>query len=1296
MVGMILSEAGMALVLIGPYALPFILLYAIWRGLKRLKARVARALPGGKRRAIPIVKPQPTRPSRRLLPAFKFRMPRPRLPRWPVKAAPDTTVAVAEAAPEPAPLSPPAPVIKVPRYSPPQPSTPAPVEETGFSIGHIHSEGLGILKRQVPRQYRRAEVPWFLALGEASSCEPLLFAPGSTHAKWPQAGNCPCAWLFCEGGVILDVAGPAAAMADGEDGDWQALMEAFRKHPQPRPLDGVILFVDIDDLTDTVATALNRRLHTLQETLGTVSPVFIVMKGGERLDGFAEFRALLPDAMVDGLFGWSATDDMLDFDSGTADRVVDALIADVSKVEADLLMIDRFDRGRKRLTRLVSSLERLREPYANFLQNLLAPHPGGEAFPLARVHVTGRLDDAGGVEPVFSRGLTRHAFFVETGRGRPTARRMAATRRRVHRAQAALAVSVSAFALVAWQQGASLSWQASVAEDSVRTLRRELTPSGPLDASAILPAVAALGDNRLATPAIPFSLASSVDQDNRRLAILAIRRLIVSQFPDARADTGAGLDGQGQLAAQLGHVQRLRDQIERYERFRLSRSMADLAALVGDAVPTVDDGLIKEAIAGMDLPAVDPLPVTAEAERETLRLADDMARSMFGSAPVRARITALSKSLQALEAAVKDGGMTGGAIRPVIQDAEALKATLAHPNEILQAAADRRLPGDIKDMLDRMGPTASAVTAMFIKAAADLEAEMLAAEAPLAGPLVVRTQDAPGYAPSPSLTSLASAVDALAAQAHLAEAEPTDPSTDPVEALGGLRQVIIAHRSMKAAQPLPEALGRAADLSFGRYLQTRLQRFLNGPIFTVDGADFLRSASSIVKEVAAGARPYLEPAARAELDRALDSRATALLERADAFLKTRKPFDMVADAAANWTGETGAMRRAFAVADGAALSAKLSETRGLILDGPGADARAAADLMAASAAADAKLAARSLRWREIMEPSSGSIEAMERFVLQTDAMDAATCQNTLKMFKERVGDDTAGDPIAATLSKARAGFANRCSDLAKVARREEPASTPAPSASSALASLGAAFAPLENRFPFVGPRGGIDAPDVAPRDVRRFLQVFDQLRTQALEEAAGGGRRKSVEIRLFVDQIEAARPLLESLMPMDRNPEPIAVEFDYGINRMAEVGGGEIIDWSIRSGGSAVGPGSASRVMRWSPGEPLLVSFRWASGSRYRPRRDEGYGTASVRDDTITIVERGPWALLRLIRLRGMETAGLAAPSAGGAVIRVALPTRTVSGAPAPDTVVFVGARIMAGNGSKSFGVSALPSHFPG
>ncbi|HFL6627874.1 TPA: type VI secretion protein IcmF/TssM N-terminal domain-containing protein, partial [Salmonella enterica] len=83
-------------------------------------------------------------------------------------------------------------------------------------------------------------------------------------------------------------------------GEWQGFLGLLRKHRPGAPLNGVILTLNVADLTAqppaerlAACAALRARLAELRETLGIRFPVYLVVTKMDLLPGFSEyFRTL--------------------------------------------------------------------------------------------------------------------------------------------------------------------------------------------------------------------------------------------------------------------------------------------------------------------------------------------------------------------------------------------------------------------------------------------------------------------------------------------------------------------------------------------------------------------------------------------------------------------------------------------------------------------------------------------------------------------------------------------------------------------------------------------------------------------------------------------------------------------------------------------------------------------------------------------------------------------------------------------------------------------------------------------
>ncbi len=638
-------------------------------------------------------------------------------------------------------------------------------------LARVYGEGLDILTRQMRGPLRRGDIPWFLAFGVGG---PALLATDPTHVSWPEDGNTEhgC-WWFCEGAAILHA---GADSADGSklDASWPSLVAAMAKRPMRRPLDGILLMVGADELCAANdreaprkalakrAESLRARLRAIRDDLGMVCPVHVVVVRAEALDGFADLCAAVPAALLDSTLGWTSQQDwLLPFEPAWVGEAFDAIRSDLALLEADALAAGTTA---VRLPLLASSLEALRHPLALFLDGALGGDEAAEPFPLRGIALTGACATAtGGRRPAFARDLLPGRAFAEPGYGRPSEAAFLKGRRLRRIAQATLAASATVLSLAAWQGFVTVSAGSTAVADSVTDLRRALLSHDAVaDApmvTRVIAATAAMERDRLATPLLPTSLFSSVDEDKRRLASVTLRRAVLRPIRDALLPSSALTDlppitnphsveelpAFRQLSAQLDRIGGRRDALERYDRFRRNSGFDELIALAASvygAVPrppvTATDGFITRIAAGADLPNLDARTIAVSLRAESVQLATPLAEELYSRNPLRRRAQALAERLQNLPETPTDEDVAevrrlvdavteaaGWPIAAALQDParglpEAVKLAL-------QRAAIADLPG--RDTTDR-------ITEALSTAATSARAAVLALDAAPVGRLL--------------------------------------------------------------------------------------------------------------------------------------------------------------------------------------------------------------------------------------------------------------------------------------------------------------------------------------------------------------------------------------------------------------------------------------------------------------------------------------------------------------------------------------------------------------------------------
>lgn len=165
----------------------------------------------------------------------------------------------------------------------------------------------------------RYGVPWYVLLGPADSGKTTLVADAPES---PSLGPGPVVadqgngvtWHYCDGGVVIDVAGALAFRGTGEGvSGWRAFLELLKRHRPRRPLDGILLAVPAPLLLDAnwktrthdFGAAIRERLVLAQSALGFSIPVYLVITQTDVVPGFSAFADALPDNLQQDMVGWS-------------------------------------------------------------------------------------------------------------------------------------------------------------------------------------------------------------------------------------------------------------------------------------------------------------------------------------------------------------------------------------------------------------------------------------------------------------------------------------------------------------------------------------------------------------------------------------------------------------------------------------------------------------------------------------------------------------------------------------------------------------------------------------------------------------------------------------------------------------------------------------------------------------------------------------------------------------------------------------------------------------------------------
>jgi type VI secretion system protein ImpL len=174
------------------------------------------------------------------------------------------------------------------------------------AIDKLKSAGKG--KRWAGGASSLYELPWYVFVGAPGSGKTtalqnaglqFLLTEGQTGGPIKGIGGTRnCDWWFTSDAVLIDTAGRYTTQESDSAVDakaWDNFLSLLRKSRPRRPINGVLLTINIQDLLQQNATErkehsqkLRARLHDLQSKLGVKAPIYVLITKTDLVAGFNE------------------------------------------------------------------------------------------------------------------------------------------------------------------------------------------------------------------------------------------------------------------------------------------------------------------------------------------------------------------------------------------------------------------------------------------------------------------------------------------------------------------------------------------------------------------------------------------------------------------------------------------------------------------------------------------------------------------------------------------------------------------------------------------------------------------------------------------------------------------------------------------------------------------------------------------------------------------------------------------------------------------------------------------------
>lgn len=143
------------------------------------------------------------------------------------------------------------------------------------------------------------DLPWYLVLGEQGSGKTSLLRDAELHLTYQSYNHithrtATFQWVLAEEGLFIDLPHNFCWQKNAQQKfNWQMFLKYLKKTRVRRPLNGVILTINVRDMLEGKLNdwqeSIRVRIHELQQKLGMSIPVYVVLTHVDTISGFPEF-----------------------------------------------------------------------------------------------------------------------------------------------------------------------------------------------------------------------------------------------------------------------------------------------------------------------------------------------------------------------------------------------------------------------------------------------------------------------------------------------------------------------------------------------------------------------------------------------------------------------------------------------------------------------------------------------------------------------------------------------------------------------------------------------------------------------------------------------------------------------------------------------------------------------------------------------------------------------------------------------------------------------------------------------
>ena len=148
-------------------------------------------------------------------------------------------------------------------------------------------------------------LPWYMIIGESASGKTTAITSARLSSPFAEitrtsgiSGTRNCDWWFFEQAILIDTAGRWAIPVDeGRDKEeWQKFLSLLSKYRKKEPLNGLVVTIAADKLTDSsqetleeTGKSIRSRIDEIMRVLGAKFPVYVLVTKCDLIQGMTQF-----------------------------------------------------------------------------------------------------------------------------------------------------------------------------------------------------------------------------------------------------------------------------------------------------------------------------------------------------------------------------------------------------------------------------------------------------------------------------------------------------------------------------------------------------------------------------------------------------------------------------------------------------------------------------------------------------------------------------------------------------------------------------------------------------------------------------------------------------------------------------------------------------------------------------------------------------------------------------------------------------------------------------------------------